>query len=125
MALGPKIVGPRLLVAAAVATVLPDVDAFGYWAGVPCDHLLGHRGLTHLFAFALLLGAAAALGAGFLRTSRRVAFALVPGCAASHGILDAMTTGGPGIAFLSPFSNERFFLPWRVIPVSPIGVRGS
>lgn len=41
---------------------------------------------------------------------------------ASHGLLDAMTTGGLGVAFLSPFSNERFFLPWRVILVSPIGV---
>jgi inner membrane protein len=40
----------------------------------------------------------------------------------SHGVLDAMTTGGLGVAFLSPFSNERFFFEWRVIQVSPIGV---
>ena len=43
--------------------------------------------------------------------------------AASHGLLDAMTTGGRGVAFFSPFSNRRYFLPWRMIEVSPIGIR--
>jgi inner membrane protein len=42
---------------------------------------------------------------------------------ASHGILDAMTNGGRGIALLSPFSNHRYFLPWTPIEVSPLGVR--
>ena len=31
---------------------------------------------------------------------------------ASHGILDAFTSGGLGIALLSPISNQRFFSPW-------------
>jgi inner membrane protein len=31
-----------------------------------------------------------------------------------------MTTGGLGVAFFSPFSNERYFLPWRPIRVSPL-----
>jgi inner membrane protein len=44
--------------------------------------------------------------------------------AASHGALDALTNGGLGIALLSPFSNERFFSPWRPILVSPISVSG-
>ncbi|MBK8609138.1 MAG: hypothetical protein IPL84_04125 [Chitinophagaceae bacterium] len=30
--------------------------------------------------------------------------------AASHAILDAMTTGGLGVAF-SPFDNTRYFFP--------------
>ncbi len=42
--------------------------------------------------------------------------------AASHGLLDALTNGGLGIAFFSPFSNRRWFLPWRVLEVSPIGL---
>ena len=42
--------------------------------------------------------------------------------AASHGLLDAMTNGGLGIAFFSPFSNRRYFLPWRVIEVSPLSI---
>ena len=41
---------------------------------------------------------------------------------ASHGFLDAMTDGGLGIAFFSPFDNQRYFLPWTPIRVSPIGV---
>jgi inner membrane protein len=39
---------------------------------------------------------------------------------ASHGALDAMTNGGLGGAFFSPFNNARYFLPWRPILVSPI-----
>ena len=40
---------------------------------------------------------------------------------ASHGLLDAMTNGGRGIGFFAPFSNHRYFFPWRPIQVSPIG----
>ena len=32
-----------------------------------------------------------------------------------------MTNGGAGIAFFSPFSNARYFLPWTPLEVSPIG----
>jgi inner membrane protein len=39
----------------------------------------------------------------------------------SHGLLDAMTTGGLGAALLWPFTHARYFLPWRPIPVAPIG----
>jgi inner membrane protein len=35
--------------------------------------------------------------------------------------LDTLTDGGRGIAVLWPMSNERFFAPWRPIPVSPLG----
>ena len=35
---------------------------------------------------------------------------------------DAMTTGGLGVAFFSPFDNSRYFFPWRPIKVSPIGI---
>ena len=41
---------------------------------------------------------------------------------ASHGLLDAMTDGGLGVVFFSPFDTARYFLPWRPILVSPIGV---
>jgi inner membrane protein len=42
--------------------------------------------------------------------------------AASHGLLDAFTTGGSGVAFFWPFSDERYFLPMQKIRVSPIGI---
>jgi len=44
-------------------------------------------------------------------------------CTASHSLLDAMTTGGLGVAFFSPFENARYFLPWRPIQVSPMGFK--
>ena len=56
-------------------------------------------------------------------------FPIVPGillCVAvlaSHGLLDAMTDGGLGVALFWPLSNQRFFLPLRPIPVAPIGRR--
>jgi inner membrane protein len=37
-------------------------------------------------------------------------------------LLDALTTGGKGVALLSPFDNTRYFFPWKVIKVSPIGI---
>ena len=40
-------------------------------------------------------------------------------CAASHPLLDAMTTGGLGVALAWPWSEHRFFAPWRPIRVSP------
>jgi inner membrane protein len=36
---------------------------------------------------------------------------------------DGMTDGGRGVALLAPYSNERYFLPWTPIEVSPLGVR--
>jgi inner membrane protein len=42
---------------------------------------------------------------------------------ASHGVLDALTNGGLGVAFFSPFDTRRYFFPWRPIWVSPIGGR--
>ena len=119
---GGGVTSRRLLIAGVLASVLPDLDSVGYFAGVPYESLLGHRGLTHSLAFALLLAAGAALFAKRLEASRWWAFTFVFLSAASHGLLDAFTDGGLGIAFLSPFSNERFFFPWRPIPVSPIGV---
>ncbi len=33
-----------------------------------------------------------------------------------------MTSGGYGIGFFIPFDNTRYFLPWRIVKVSPISV---
>src|SRR5205085_11268914 len=107
------------------------------------DSMLGHRGLTHSLLFAAL--AAALVGWHFRtvapshapshpRTSappdapshlRTLApwhlFLWFFAVTASHGILDACTDGGRGIAFFAPFSAHRYFFPWRPIQVSPIG----
>jgi inner membrane protein len=121
-AAGARAIPPRLAVAACIASVLPDVDAIGYWAGIPYDSPLGHRGFTHSLFFALVVAVVAAAILSRRAIPAALALGVVFVAAASHGLLDAMTSGGRGIAFFSPFSNARFHLPWRPIRVSPIGV---
>lgn len=118
----------RFWVLAIIAAVLPDADVIGYqYFYIPYGHLLGHRGFFHSPFFAALFSLAVVCV--FFRQERAMSrrwwayllffFAL----GASHGLLDAMTNGGRGIALLSPFSNQRYFLPWTPIEVSPIGIR--
>jgi len=120
VAFGRRCVSGRLLLAGLGASILPDADAFGLDLGIPYGHLLGHRGLSHSILFALLLAVWAALLHRPLRSSRSAAFAVVFISCASHGLLDALTNGGLGVAFFSPLSNHRYFLPWRPIAVSPL-----
>jgi inner membrane protein len=119
-ALGPDLVPPGLLALALACALLPDVDALGLWLGIPYEHPFGHRGFTHSLPFAVALAGAGTLLAPAVGTQAAVAFWVLLGSAASHGLLDGMTNGGLGIAFFSPFSNRRYFLPWRVIEVSPL-----
>jgi inner membrane protein len=120
-AAGPRMASPALVAAACVASVLPDIDALGFFAGIPYGDPLGHRGFTHSLCCAFLLGLAGIALSAKLGARPGIAFAMIFASAASHGILDAMTTGGLGVAFFSPWNNARYFLPWRVIVVSPIG----
>jgi len=114
---------PRVFLAAALCAAAPDLDVVTVWFGVPWGHVLGHRGITHSLAFAALL--ASVVTATAFRGRGRLGLWLVLFLAtASHGVLDAMTDGGYGIAFFSPFNNTRLFLPWRPLEVAPIGVRG-
>jgi len=122
VALGPSRMPPGLTALACAASVLPDIDSVGFAAGIPYGHPLGHRGFTHSLSFALLAAAAATALAKRLGASPAMAFAVLFVSTASHGLLDAMTTGGLGVALLSPFSNRRYFFPWRPILVSPIGI---
>lgn len=122
MMAGRQKVSWRLLVAASALSILPDADAIGYYLGIPYSHLMGHRGFSHSVFFALLVGLLGMALAGRLRAGRTTAFVVLFISTVSHGILDAMTSGGLGIAFLSPFSNQRFFLPWRPIKVSPLSL---
>lgn len=107
----------------AALSLLPDVDVVTFRLGIPYSHPLGHRGMTHSPAFAVLVGLAAYLA---LRMRGRPALGdalLATLVVASHGVLDAMTSGGLGVEFLWPADPHRFFLPWRFIPVAPIGAR--
>ncbi|MCU0848004.1 MAG: metal-dependent hydrolase [Spirochaetes bacterium] len=119
----------RRLVFAAVSaflSVLPDIDAVAFRLGIPYGDPMGHRGFAHSIVFALLIAVAAALviDRGFAGWKRFAASASVFFTAVMmHGVLDAMTSGGLGVGFFIPFSMERYFLPWRPIPVSPISIR--
>jgi inner membrane protein len=111
------------LVAALVGlSMAPDLDVIGFRLGIPYGAPWGHRGATHSLAMALGMAIATAL---FLRRThafRRLA-PIAVAVAVSHGLLDAMTDGGHGVALLWPWTPHRFFFAWRPIPVAPIGMR--
>jgi inner membrane protein len=115
----------RLWTLGVVCAVVPDLDVVHLAFGIPYAHLLGHRGLSHsLFAAAVLAGLMTVLVRRRWPASASAArlwmfFFLTT---ASHGVLDAMTSGGFGVAFFAPFSETRYFLPWRPIVVSPISI---
>ena len=115
----------RYWVTLAVAGALPDLDVVVYPLGLNAPHMLGHRGITHSLAFAAVF-AALVVRLVFRGAAWRPAWVrLWVVCfvaMASHGVLDAMTNGGQGIAFLAPFSDARWHFPWQPIRVSPIGV---
>ncbi|MES2620474.1 MAG: metal-dependent hydrolase [Bacteroidota bacterium] len=106
--------------------VIPDADVIAFKFGIPYESVWGHRGITHSLFFAVFLALAGTLF--FYREEQRLSkrwfalFAFFFLCTASHAFLDAMTTGGLGVAFFAPFDNTRFFFPFRPIRVSPIGV---
>lgn len=111
---------------AALCAIIPDADVLGRSFGVERGSMFAHRGFTHSIAFAVLFGAFAAFVARrFLKTKLSFAKLTVFFSLAtlSHPLLDMLTDGGSGAALLAPFTNERFFFPWRPIEVSPIGLR--
>ncbi len=110
-----------VLVAGAVLTILPDIDVIGYWLGVPYGHMLGHRGLSHSLPFAIVVSGLAALFFARYCTARvTVLWFYFAICMASHGLFDAVTNGGLGIAFFAPFSTERYFFELNPIQVSAL-----
>lgn len=112
---------PAFWAAVVVCSILPDADVIGFQFGIHYGDLWGHRGMTHSLLFAALVagGTAVSIGRG---TSERCKLAsLLFVITASHGALDAMTNGGLGVAFFSPFNQDRYFFPWRPLRVSPIG----
>ena len=107
----------------AAVSAAPDLDVIGFRFGIRYGDVLGHRGFTHSLLFAALLAGLITFAlAGQQRISSGRLFCFLFLATASHGLLDAMTNGGLGVAFFSPFSNARYFFPFRPIQVSPIGV---
>ncbi|MCP4690231.1 MAG: metal-dependent hydrolase [Desulfobacterales bacterium] len=117
----------RFWFAAVLCSVIPDADVIGFYFGVKYGEFLGHRGFFHSIFFALIFANLVMLlfVGKFKPFSARwwkyTLFFFIVG--ASHGILDAFTNGGLGIALLSPFDDARYFFPWTPISVSPIGLK--
>lgn len=110
----------------AACSILPDADVIGVPLGIPFASVLGHRGLSHSLLFAAAL-AAVVVALAFRHAPEDVSrarlwlyFFLAT---ASHGVLDALTNGGPGIAFFAPLDDTRYFFPVRPVLVSPLGIR--
>jgi inner membrane protein len=103
---------------AGVLPCVPDLDGFSTYGS---EHACGHRGLTHSLCFAALLGCVTALA-----TFRAFKLQYWPlagiyfAIAASHMVLDALTSGGSGVAVFWPISSQRFG-PYGPIHVADIG----
>lgn len=108
-------------------STLPDADVIGYrWLYIPSYHFLGHRGFFHSPFFAALLSVL--IVCTFYRKKiysnqwwKYVLYFFI--LTASHGLLDALTNGGQGIALLSPITNSRYFFPWTPLEVSPFSIK--
>ena len=122
LGLGRDVVPTPLLIAGVAVSVMPDLDVLAFRYGISYASNFGHRGFSHSLLFAAAL---ALFGSGafrYFQTSFGRVFWFLFLAAASHGFLDAFTNGGLGIAFLWPFTPERYFAPVQVIQVAPIGI---
>ena len=96
---------PRIWVLAALVALpmVPDLDVVAFKIGIPYSHPLGHRGFTHSLLYAVLQGYACAwIAQQYFRVPGRDWIrlgAVLSLATATHGLIDAMTDGGLGIAF--------------------------
>lgn len=113
----------RLLLLAMFCSILPDFDVVAFSMGIPYESQWGHRGFTHSFFFAGMLALFVTAFSRRLACHPMVVFGVIFLSTASHALLDAATNGGLGCALFWPFTDERYFLPWTPIAVSPIGIK--
>ena len=119
----------KFFILSIACSILPDADVIGYYyLYIPYHHFFGHRGFFHSPFFAVLLS----IFIVFIFYRKEVTFSKQWWkyvlyffiLTTSHGLLDALTNGGYGIALLSPITNNRYFFPWTPIEVSPLGIIG-
>lgn len=114
----------KLLLLGLMLSVLPDADVLLLRLGLPYESEFGHRGASHSLLFAFVLACACAFA--YARSCNRpVVWPLVYlfVCAVSHPLLDTCTNAGHGAAIFWPFSEQRFFAPFRPIEASPLSLR--
>ncbi|HXE58092.1 MAG TPA: metal-dependent hydrolase [Gemmatimonadales bacterium] len=107
------------LAAYAALALAPDLDFLAEpWVHDPAAPL-AHRVATHSLFAALAAGAVIGAVAGRrgepgIRTAILSALAV-----ALHGLVDTLSSQGLGVALLWPFSTERLWAPWRIVPGFP------
>ena len=116
---------PAFWCSLVLCSLLPDIDVVGFKFGIAYGDFWGHRGFTHSLVFALSVGFAVGLvfyrRLGIASPEWWKYVALYSTVTASHGVFDAMTNGGLGIALFAPFDNGRYFFPWAPVQVTRVG----
>ena len=111
----------------ALLPVIPDADVISFKLGIPYSSFWGHRGFFHSLFFSCVLGTVTGFILAWVEKREWKKGFLYAGyfsiVTSLHGILDAFTNGGLGIALLSPFIEKRYFFPVTPIKVSPIGIK--
>jgi inner membrane protein len=119
---------PKFWLLSVLCATMPDLDVGLFAYGIQYEDLWGHRGMMHSLLFALVTAIIVASWpfrkeAPLLSGRWWALTAYFFFVTASHGLLDAFTNGGLGIAFFTPFYQKRFFFPWTRIEVSPMGLQ--
>src|SRR5690606_30575649 len=109
LALGSKIIPPRLLLAGVLFACLPDAAMLAFKLGIAYADAFGHRGFSHSLLFAGFCGLIGALSCRLFRCGPLQAGLWILLATLSHSLLDALTDGGLGVAWLWPLSQERHF----------------
>ncbi len=113
----------RVIACGAVLSLLPDADVIVEALIPNLPHALAHRGATHSIAFAVLMALvamrfAAPQEARFSRPWWGILLYLVL-CGVSHGLLDALTHFGDGVAFFWPVVDVRYLFMFQPMQASP------
>jgi inner membrane protein len=114
----------RILILSLLFSFLPDLEGVGFYLGIPYNSIFGHRGFSHSLFFIFIAAIVFVyLSSPKINLKSKVFFVIFVNffiIGVVHILLDSMTNGGLGVALFSPFSNYRFFMPWRPIEVSAI-----
>lgn len=123
LGLGTRVIPPRLLFTGIALSMLPDIDMLAFKLGIAYGNIFGHRGFTHSLLFAAIIPLLCVLiGRRWFQTGLLRCWLFLTVSIASHSLLDAITGGGKGVAWLWPWSDERFLASWRVIKAAPFAL---
>ncbi len=116
----------KICILSTLCAIAPDADVITFKLGISYGDFWGHRGFFHSIFAGICLGLL--VTTVFFRSRRLFSkewwllslyFSFIT---CSHGILDAFTNGGSGIALLAPFDNTRHFFwttPIEVVSLNP------